>query len=316
MKVDRILCPTDYSEFSAQALDRAVGLARWFGAEVEVLHVIPPRPWAIPADPAIPMTMVPADLLRADRPREIEALDRFVSRHRGGNVPIVVRLRDGDPGREIAAAVLEEPADLLVMGTHGRSGFERFALGSVTEKVLRLAHCPVLTVGRPRPAGAGPLFQRIVCALDLTSASTRTLETALSLAGENLARLTLLHVVDGLEKPRAGDPPPAWAEADLAEIQRRLHERVPSEAPLVCAVDERIEEGVPWRRILEVAEETEADLLVMGAHVGHELDRALFGSTVGRVVRRAECPVLVVREARPAASRPARAWAEGLVPMA
>jgi nucleotide-binding universal stress UspA family protein len=161
------------------------------------------------------------------------------------------------------------------------------------------------------------LFQRIVCALDLTSASTRTLDTALSLAGENIARLTLLHVVDGLETPRADDATAAWAEADLAEIRRRLHERVPPEASLVCAVDERVEEGVPWRKVLEVAEETEADLLVMGAHVGHELDRALFGSTVGRVVRRAPCPVLVVRETRAATPRPARVWAtEGFAPMA
>lgn len=308
LKVDRILCPTDHSEFSEFALEKAVSLARWFAAELIVLHVIPPRPWAIPADPTIPMTMVPAHLLRTDRPNEIEALDRFVARHRGTNVSIDVRLRDGDPGREIAAAVLEESVDLLVMGTHGRSGFERFALGSVTEKVLRLAACPVLTVGRPSPAGKGPLFSRIVCALDLTSASTRTLDTALSLAGENLARVTLLHVVDGLEKPGVDDAPPAWAEADLAEIRGRLHERVPPEASLVCTVEERVEEGVPWRKVLEVAEETEADLLVMGAHVGHELDRALFGSTVGRVVRRAACPVLVVRETRPATSIPARAW--------
>src|SRR5262245_43350882 len=108
LKVDRILCPTDHSEFSEYALEKAVSLARWFAAEVIVLHVIPPRPWAVPADPTIPMTMVPAELLRVDRPQEIEALDRFVARHRGTNVPIDVRLRDGDPGREIAAAVLEE----------------------------------------------------------------------------------------------------------------------------------------------------------------------------------------------------------------
>jgi nucleotide-binding universal stress UspA family protein len=202
----------------------------------------------------------------------------------GKGAPIETRLVEGDPWREIKAAAEALPADLVVMGTHGRSGFERLLLGSVTEKVLRTAPCPVLTVGTEDGASpAGPLFRRILCAADLTQASERTLDMAASLAEESLARVTLLHVVEGL------------GLALVEEARERL-QRAGNVARRFRDVSERVETGTAWREILRVAEESRAELIVLGAHVHGALGRLFLGSTANQVVRHAPCPVLVVRE--------------------
>lgn len=310
MKIERILCPVDYSEFSERALIRAVRLARWFGASLTVVHVLPPNAWFIAADAGIAYVAVPDGQLREIRAEEMKALERFVAPYRGEGFATHTRLLDGDPSRAIREAAVELPADLLVMGTHGRSGFEHLFLGSVTEKVLGRAPCPVLTVGGvPSSQIEGPSFGRIVCALDLTEASARTIEVALSLAEEGQARLTLVHVLEGL--PDSAGAPPHFRLPDVGPLRRqlleeaedRLHERVPTEAREFCSVSERVEEGKPWRVVLRVAEETGAELIVMGVHSRGALDRAFFGSTASHVVRQARCPVLVVRE-RTARDRP------------
>jgi nucleotide-binding universal stress UspA family protein len=307
MTLERILCPTDYSEFSERALERAVRLGRWFGAQITAVHAAP-APWFVGADAGVAFVTVPEDLQRGMRAEEEKTLERFVAPYRDSGVAIHTRLLDGDPSRLIQEASFELPADLVVMGTHGRGGFEHLLLGSVTEKVLRRATCPVLTVGRGVPSRLeGPLFRRIVCAVDLTEASARTMDVALSLAEENMARVTLVNVVDGV--PGQAGPPFYRALPEILRLRREmfeeaedcLHESVPMVARDFCSVSERVEEGTPWRVVLQVAEETCAELIVLGAHSGGALERAFFGSTVNHVVRQARCPVLVVRErtARP-----------------
>jgi len=302
LNVERILCPIDFSEFSERALAQAVRIARWFEAKVTALHVVPTPLWVVSADPAVPYA-VPADLLRAQRRETAEALERFVDPYRKDGAVVHARLLDGDPSRVIQATSLEMPADLVVMGTHGRTGFEHMLLGSVAEKVLRRATCPVLTVGGgAHPPRGGALFRRILCALDLTEASGKTLEAALSLAEENLARVCVLHVLEGL--PGQSGPPRFRARPEVARIREELYEEaadrlrrgVPELARKFCTVTERVAEGTAWKEVLSVAEETGAELIVMGAHSSRAVDRAFFGSTVNQVVRQAHCPVLVARE--------------------
>ena len=142
--IKRILCPTDFSECSRHALDHAAALAQWYGARITVLHVnelIPhsPTPWG-PSS-----TMFPS-------PTEIaSALARFVEPLSHGVVPVETLSAEGDPVRIIVAKATELSCDLIVLGTHGRGGFSILVLGSVTEKVLRKAACPVLIVP---PAGS------------------------------------------------------------------------------------------------------------------------------------------------------------------
>jgi nucleotide-binding universal stress UspA family protein len=299
--IERILCPTDFSEFSQRALQRALGLARWFKARVTALHVVPRAAWALPPGAYGTYITVPAELIRSRQEAEAQALAGFVEPFLGEGIPIETMLVEGDPSREIQAAAEALPADLVVMGTQGHSALEHLILGSVTEKVLRRAPCPVLTVGRSAAVPSGALFPRILCAADLTKASEATLAMALSLAEENLARVTLLHVVEGLlgeTGPQLYRPVPETAPLRgmlVEQATERLREAARS-AHSFCDVSERVEAGAAWREILRVAESTRADLIVMGAHTHGALGRLLLGSTANRVVRLASCPVLIVRE--------------------
>ena len=300
IEIDRILCPVDFSEFSGPALERAVRLGNWFGARVVVLLVIP---FVIPAGVGLSYCPAPLEVSRTQREQVAQGIADLVAPLLGEGAPIETKVLQGDPWRVIQEEAEALPADLLVMGTHGRSGFERLLLGSVTEKVLRRAPCPVLTVGQvsahPR---AGPLFRRILCAADLTQASGHTLDVALSLATENDARITLLHVVESLPGNAGAGlyptvPGIGSLRRDLIDQARaELRKGVPDAARSFCDVSERVESGAAWSEILRVADEVDADLIVMGAHTRGAVTRMFFGSTSSHVVRRATCPVLVIHE--------------------
>lgn len=185
------------------------------------------------------------------------------------------------------------------MGTHGLSGFERLLLGSVTEKVLRKAPCPVLTVPRLATAGAAPsvTFKTIVCAVDFSEASRRALDYALSLAQEAGGRLLLLHALEGFP-----EPPSLTAHFDVPEVRRamtkdaqeQLETLVPENARAWCEVEAMVGHGKAYREVLRGAAERHADLIVLGVHGRGAVDLTLFGLTTQHVVRAATCPVLTV----------------------
>ena len=251
MQIDRILCPVDFSEYSAPALERAVRLGSWFGARVDAVHVIP---FPVPAATGLPYIPVPPDVTQEQKEATAQHLANLVAPFLGEGVPIETKILEGDPWRVIRDEARGLPADLLVMGTHGRSGFEHLLLGSVTEKVLRHAPCPVLTVGHVPPhLRSGPLFRRILCAADLTESSDCTLAMALSVASENDAHITLLHVVEVIPDEQGRDlylavPEIGPLRRDLVEHARaRLREAVPDAARDFCDVSERVETGSAWR---------------------------------------------------------------------
>jgi nucleotide-binding universal stress UspA family protein len=302
--MDRILCPTDYSEFSQRAMRRAVELAGWFGARVTAVHVIPIAPPGLMGTGYGGFVAVSEEVLRAWRDDESRRLGSFVAPFMDAGVPIATELIpgvEGNPWREIKTLAEDLPADLIVMGTHGRTGLHHVLLGSVAEKMLRVAPCPVLTVGaHERESGIGPLFRRVVCATDLTRASGPTVDLALSLAEENLARLTLIHVIQDLHDTSGDVHAHVPGPGDLPRTPiDRAHERlfqlgVPAHS--FCSVDERVETGTAWKQILSLAQATHADLIVIGAHKGGASRRLFLGSTANEIVRRAPCPVLVVPE--------------------
>ncbi len=303
IEIDRILCPVDFSEFSSPALERAVRLGEWFGARVEVLHVIHSLPFVTPSGFGPGYYPDPLQVTPAHREQAARNMDDLVEPFLEQGVPIVTRVLEGEPWRVILEEAKGVPADLLVIGTHGRSGFEQLLLGSVTEKVLRRAPCPVLTVGHVRPhPRKGPLFRRILCAADLTQASQQTLDQALSMATENDAQITLLHIVETLPGLTGAGlvhsvPEAAPFRNDLvAQARADLRKAVPDSVRAFCEVTERVETGKPWSEILRVAEQMDAELIVMGAHATGAVGRMLFGSTASQIVRRALCPVLVIQE--------------------
>jgi nucleotide-binding universal stress UspA family protein len=298
IEIRRILCPTDLSDIAPRTLENALALARFHKAEVELLYVSEPL---LPG-PASPVSYPPWSVLDpAVRGRLGAALEALVAGAAPHGVSVTPKVVEGRVITELLARARSWPAELIVMGTHGRGGFERWVLGSVTEKVLRQAPCPVLTV--PPPAtGVHPqgsvLFRRIVCPVDFSPASLAALSHALRLAEESCADLYVMHVVEWL----AEDPAARVGGFDVPEFRRhlqhdaeqRLSTLVPAEARNWCKPHELVTGGRPWREILRVAEEQDAEIVVMGVRGRNPVDLALFGSTTHHVVRGARCPVLVV----------------------
>jgi len=300
VRISRILCPVDFSETSRHALDQAAAIAGWYRAQLTVLHVY--TPMFMPA-PTLPMPGARVAGSELERVREDVRTFVDASTGGGGDADEVV-----DVGRA-SARILERavtlPADLIVMGTHGAGGFEHLILGSVTERVLRKAGCPVLTVPPRAQATSALPFRRVVCAVDFSESSSAALVLAASVAHESGATLDLVHV---LEWPWDEPPPPVFTElpseqaAALTEFRRYLvtsaTKRLESLAVELAGdrrATVRVAHGKPYVQLLRVAADLGADLIVLGVHGRNPVDLAVFGSTTNQVVRRATCPVLTLR---------------------
>lgn len=142
IQIAHVLCPVDFSEYSHHAVDHAAAVARWYGARLTVVHVVANRP---------AMDLPPLVMGDADRERIAADLRRFLA-HLPPDVPLDLRVQEAsDIHREILCQVKSLAADLLVIGSHGRSGFERLLLGSVAERLMRKAPCPIMVVPRRAP---------------------------------------------------------------------------------------------------------------------------------------------------------------------
>jgi nucleotide-binding universal stress UspA family protein len=295
IRIAHVLCPVDFSEISQHALDHAAAIARWYEARLTLLYVFANLPTM--DLPTLVLEDADRERLQSDLRRMAAAVPR--------DVPVEFRIQEaGFVHEEILAQLGETHADLLVLGTHGRSGFQRLFLGSVTEKVIRKTTCHTLVVP-PRapdvPAGSPIQFRRILCAVDFSESSLDALAHAINMAEEADAQLTLLHVV---ELPSGLFEEPAMPALDLsrvreaaaAEARRRLHELIPEQARTYCTVDTAVVEGRAYREILRQATERQSDLIVMGAHGRGALDLLVFGSTTHHVIRASTCPVLIVRD--------------------
>jgi len=300
--IRHILCPIDFSDFSRHALDHAVAVARRYESTLTLLHVYPLTPSMAyaPGTPVLPVVVpTPADLeaLRV-------SMKRFAESETDASVPMQFDMGEGDAATEILARATAMPSDLIVMGTHGRSGFERLVLGSVTEKVIHKAPCPVLTVPRPM-ADAVPasplLFRRVLCGIDFSDASLLALEYALSLTQDADAELTLLHVVEVSPAPATdvrGDVETralgAYVTAAARARAEQLQQLVPEGVKGHARVETVVTIGSAHREILRVAAERTSDIIVLGTH-GFGVSRMLFGSAAHQIVRQATCPVLTIR---------------------
>jgi nucleotide-binding universal stress UspA family protein len=201
---------------------------------------------------------------------------------------------EGHVPDSILAFAVSHQIDLIVMGTHGRHGFDHLLLGSVTERVLRKARCPVLAVRRPARDFVAPSdaveavhLHKIVFATDFSEHADHALGYALSLAQEYEAELTLLHVLE--------DIPPSWdLSAVSADVVERLEKSIPQEARDWCRIKSRLRVGRSYQEIVRFALINGVDLVILGVRGRNALDLALFGSTTHRVIHQAPCPVLAI----------------------
>ncbi|HEY2942017.1 MAG TPA: universal stress protein [Vicinamibacteria bacterium] len=297
-KIDirRVLCPTDFSAFSARAFEHAVAMAAWHEARLTVLHILP--------DTVVPSNelayMGNPMLLERGRSEDTQSwLADVVAPACRAGLHVDGEVREGKPAGEIVRAAQDLGVDLIVMGTHGRSGFQRWVLGSVTEKVLRQAPCPVLTVSARGGEGPRPMFfKRILCATDFSPASEAGVGYAGSLAVDADACLLLVHVLD---RAAVGAPSDGGADGDgrrpefECAARAQLRRALPPEVRQWCMPEEIVTRGKVAPEILRLAAERQVDLVVMGVHGRSLLDLMAFGSMTHEVVREAACPVLTVR---------------------
>jgi len=294
VEIRRILCPVDLSDVSRHTADHAVMFARWYDASITALHVC--NPLVVPsanftlAGIAVPPALTGEDVQGV---RE-QVLACFPS---AGPLDIEVVVESGPPADRILARANAQSAALVVIGTHGAGGFEHLLLGSVAEKVLRKAVCPVLTVPHHSRTTSRLPFRRLLCPVDFSESSLAALEFAFSLAQEGDAELTILHVFDAGDEPLTDRPinVPEYRKQLEHDLTVRLEALVPESVRSWCRPLTRTAHGKAYREILGIATEESCDLIVMGVHGRNALDLMLFGSTTNQVLRRATCPVLTLR---------------------
>lgn len=301
INMKHILCPVDFSEYSHRALAHAVALAKWYEAELTVLHIAPIL--QAPIAPVGSGATVGRTLMPPTRDDIIAELRRSLDLVDAAGIQVHPVAQEGETARKVLEHAKAIGADLVVMGTHGRSGIDGLLLGSITAKVVWAAPCPVLTVPSLAAAESSGqvLFKKILCAMDFSPSSLAALTFALSLGQEANGRVTLLHVIESFAEvePRiyARFNVPEYREHLESDARERLRGLVPEEARAWCDIDEVVSGSKAYQGILRVATASKADLIVMGAQGRGGFDLMLFGSTTEHVLRQAACPVLTVRAA-------------------
>jgi nucleotide-binding universal stress UspA family protein len=302
VRFQNILCPIDFFPASKRAFEYALKLAKNYGAGLQLLHVVSP---VVPAVYGTGINV--SDLTTEFRTQAKRQIQQYKAKAEKKNIRVTAEVPIGDIDGEIRHAIAAGKADLVVVGTHGRRGFERWMLGSVTEKLMR--HCPVplLVISSSGTSRmVPPLIPRMVVTTDFSEGTGEAMAYAFSIAGECQSKVTVLHVVNDVSAefgPRMRDPL-------LREIREQLEGLVPKQVRDWCDVKTRVESGVPWRVILQTIQAEKPGLLVMNVHGKGLLERALVGSTADRVLRGASCPVLMIPPMK-AAGRVKRARAKG-----
>ncbi|MGA8500236.1 MAG: universal stress protein [Candidatus Sulfotelmatobacter sp.] len=286
--VKNVLFATDFSDCSNAALPYALAIARQYGAKLFGAHVVASEGYLFTSPECWPAHIQQEEQLQK------EAAARLEEQLQG--VPHDVLSGVGDVWKVLSRLIGEHDVDLIVLGTHGRTAARKLLMGSVAEKIFRQAACPVLIVGPNVPGvrNGARQFQRILFATDFSKESLAALPFAVSLAEEDQSKLALLHVV---EQPSASISDP---EGVTASLVRRLKELVPPEAESWCHVECLAgfsnQFAPPAERILEIARERAADLIVLGVRPTHGgVGTHLAQTTAQHIVAHAPCPVLTVR---------------------
>lgn len=292
VRLANILWATDFSSASEAALLYAVSIARRYNSQIYMTHVIRPDAYQ-----QVPPEALDATLAQTRRYAEQQMGELLVS-GRLRDIPHQVLLAEGELWTSLSSILEKQEIDLVVAGTHGRTGVRKLLLGSVAEEIFRLASCPVLTVG-PKVSKEVPAeseLRHILYATDFTPTAERAAAYALSLAQEHQAHLTLLHVVK--EEIESTSPNGNLLQSFFI---RRLRALVPADAELWCEPEPVVAMGCAAEAILKTALDRQADLIVLGVRRTANFPGHLPPATAYKVVCQAHCPVLTIRGRAPAA---------------
>jgi nucleotide-binding universal stress UspA family protein len=287
--LEKILFATDFSPASEAALACAEAFARHYGSKIYLAHVIPPG--ANQEGPARTPGIPTGQPCRSVQEHMSElSLSKCLQ-----GISYESIIEEGDIADVLLDIVRNWEIDLVVLGTHGHHGFQKFVLGSVTDALFRRALCPVLTVG-PRACGhaEGKMkLRRILFGTDLSPTSLAALPLALSLAREHQSQLTLLRLVH----PEIQSPSERHRIKTSYETQ--LESLVPEESKRWCQMEAVVEFGLAAEGILKFAERQQTDLIVLGVRGTGLFDWAVShipSPTAYVVAAQAVCPVMTVRD--------------------
>lgn len=307
--VQRILCGTDLSPASEPAWAEAQMLARLLGVEILLLHVV--APLVIPAGVVADVSMSPGFYQRLMDEAEGDArgrLARLCDHRAATSVKVATRVEHGTAADRILRLAAEGGGNIIVLGTHGRTGLGRVLLGSVADRVVRLAPCPVVTVrARPGlPIAVPDRVTRICYATDFSASARAVWPWVVRLAEAAQADVDLVHVTPevaaGRELPPALIEPMAEGFRAHGEAQA---ERLIDAGPLPPdRIHPRILGGTPAEAILRSAETRAADLIVMGTRGWSGLRRWMLGSVALHVIQAAPCAVLTLGPSAPEGEEP------------
>ena len=302
LAIRNLLCAVDFTEYSYQAFRYATEIARHFGSHLFIQHIVavpPETSWS--EDPC----GLAKERMRGSRRVAEDELRRLQTEADIGDLNVTYMLNDGVVRSQILETVAKRKIDLLLLGTHARKGVKRLFDGSLAERLVHEAVCPVLVVSRPRmdekdlvEAGSFRL-RTLLLATDFSRNSDRALTYALRWAAEWAGRVILLHTVETGSKavqPFTDLLPESDArlETRVRDAWEKLRILVPDPARTHCQLEYDVRDGDAGEQILDCAAEKKADLIVMGAR---GLGRSSFtwGSTLSDVVRDGRFPVLALR---------------------
>ncbi len=289
-----VLIATDFSEYSKVALDICLGVSKCMKTKLYVLHTIEKFPHDYKN---LLSSAAHADIKQRLEEEAMEKIKGVISEGLWEQEEIVPVVRFGKPFIEIIQVAKEKKVDLLAMGTHGRAGMDRVILGSVAERVVRKAGCPVMVIRGRKYVG----FKRIIVPIDFSDCSRKALEYAAATARAHKSKLTILHIYEeSFVEPYVNA---ANSEEEANEIIKEI-ERVNEIKydEFLKTVDlggveyeKLLKKGIPETEIVEIAREQQANLIVMGTHGRSGIRHILIGSTAEEVVRTVHCDIIIVK---------------------
>ena len=286
-----LLVPTDFSAHADAAVERAAWIAEGSGATLHLFHAC-----GVPVAGLAPYEFsLPAGTLDAMREAAATRLGEVAARLEGRGLTVTTTVSEGLPGDAIAPAVEARGADLVVLGTRGLTGLKHLLLGSVAERALRTAPCPVLAVKDDDPAGP---FERILCAVDFSESSERALDLAAELAREYGAELHIVHAVDlplTLMTPYEVAVPDGLIREAREAAQRKLDGTLERLRGRGLEAKGHLGDVPAAPAIADCASQHGADLLVLGTRGHTGLKHLLLGSVAERTIQLSPCSVLVAK---------------------
>jgi nucleotide-binding universal stress UspA family protein len=271
-----ILCPVDLSPASPTVLRWASLFAGVYGARVELLHAdwFEYPPYFLPSQ-----TQELSEVARRNRKVLQESLAKLIKENFGKDIAYQITTLDGHPVQTILNHAAKTKPDLIVMGSHGRSGIVRMRLGSVAEDVVQQADLPTLVVRAPENKPVPAKLSRVLCPVNFNEQSKQNLALSAEVASAFGAQLLVMHAEEEGHSP--------------AMSQKLLCDWVPPEARGHCELLEVVRQGNAPEQILMAAHEHSVDIITLSAMHRRFLDFTVIGTTTEKVIRHADTAVLV-----------------------